>query len=106
MSKVIPESKKILFLPEDKAVELKPGATFLDLALKNRIPISHTCDGMGTCGTCLLRIEKGLENFGPRNEVEKEIADARDLPANERLACQNDAFAPAEVTVLNTEPVE
>lgn len=93
-------------MPEEKAVELRPEATFLELALKHRISISHTCDGMGTCGTCLIRFEKGAENLEPRNEVEQEIADARDLPANERLACQTTCFAPATVTVLNSEPVD
>lgn len=86
-------------------MKVKPEATFLDLALKNRIPISHTCEGMGTCGTCLIRFEEGAENLEPRNEVEQEIADARGLPANERLACQTTCFAPATVTVRNTEPV-
>lgn len=106
MPKEVPDSKKILYLPEEKAIEAKPHATFLELALKHRIPISHTCDGMGTCGTCLIRVEHGAEHLEQRNEVEQEIADSRNLPANERLACQTTCFAPATVTVLNTEPVE
>ncbi len=106
MPKLIPDSKLIQYLPEEKAVELRPEATFLELALKHRIPISHTCDGMGTCGTCLIRFDQGAENLEPRNEIEQEMADMRDLPANERLACQTTCFAPATVTVLNTDPVD
>ncbi len=106
MPKTTPDSKLIHYLPEEKAVEIRTEATFLELALKHRIPISHTCDGMGTCGTCLIRFDQGAEKLEPRNEIEQEIADARDLPANERLACQTTCFAPATVTVLNTEPVD
>lgn len=106
MPKDIPLSKLIHYLPEEKAVELRPEATFLELALKHRIPISHTCDGMGTCGTCVIRFDQGAENLEPRNEIEQEMADMRDLPANERLACQTTCFAPATVTVLNSDPVD
>lgn len=104
MPKVIPDSKLIQYMPEEKAVELRPETTFLELALKHRISISHTCDGMGTCGTCLIRFDQGAENLEPRNEIEQEMADMRGLPANERLACQTTCFAPAKVTVLNSDP--
>ncbi len=105
MPKAISDSKLIHYLPEEKAVEVRPEATFLELALKHRIPISHTCEGMGTCGTCLIRFDKGAENLEPRNEIEQEMADDRGLPANERLACQTTCFAPATVTVRNSDPI-
>ena len=52
------------------------------------IDISHSCGGMGTCGTCRIEIISGLEKLASRNDVENEMATDRGFAANERLACQ------------------
>lgn len=38
----------------------------------------------GSCGTCVISIESGMENLEPRNELEEDMG----LRDNERLACQ------------------
>ena len=55
------------------------------------IELNHSCGGMGTCGTCRVRILSSLESLGPlepRNEIEIEMANDRGFAENERLACQ------------------
>ena len=89
----------MVFWPDAKRVEIFEGETILETALRNRVEIEHSCGGMGSCGTCRVFVEKGLENFDARNEVEKEIADDRQFLPGERLACQNIVFQGLEVKV-------
>ena len=60
----------------------------LDVALRAGIEIDHTCGGFGTCGTCMVSVENGLEALAPREEIELDLAVGRGLGENERLACQ------------------
>jgi ferredoxin len=38
----------------------------------------------GSCGTCVIIIESGMENLAPMNDLESDMG----LKDNERLACQ------------------
>ncbi len=80
----------ITFLPEDLVVEAShKDASILQVALRAGLQIDHSCDGNGTCGTCLVTVECGLDLLGPRDPIEQEMADDRGFEANERLCCQN-----------------
>lgn len=76
-------------LPEGIIVQASQDQTILDCLLENKIEINHTCGGMGTCGTCRIFVQKGLEKLEPRNDIEEEIAIDREFAENERLSCQN-----------------
>ncbi len=76
-------------LPEQTDVHASQSQTILDALLQAQIDISHGCGGMGTCGTCRIYVEKGIESFAPRSEAEAEIAQQRQFTAKERLSCQN-----------------
>jgi len=85
----------ILTLVDEQDVErpfhCEQTCTVLEAALKNKIELNHSCGGMGTCGTCRVRILSSLESLGPlepRNEIEIEMANDRGFAENERLACQ------------------
>ncbi len=73
--------------------------TLLELALRTKIPIHHSCGGMGTCGTCRVIITKGGELLPPPNEVEIEMIKDRGFEHQERLACQIPATPGVEVEV-------
>jgi len=64
--------------------KIHPGLTILDIAQRNNIKINAECGGNGTCGKCVVRIEKGMENLSPLNNIEKKFK----LSNNERLSCQ------------------
>ena len=64
--------------------KIHPGLTILDIAQRNDIKINAECGGKGTCGKCVVRIEKGIENLSPLNNIEKKFK----LSNNERLSCQ------------------
>lgn len=63
---------------------IHPGLTILDVAQRNNIKINAECGGNGTCGKCIVRVEKGIDNLSPVNNLEKKFS----LSNNERLACQ------------------
>jgi len=64
--------------------KIHPGLTILDIAQRNNIKINAECGGNGTCGKCVVRIEKGMENLSPLNNIEKKF----NLSNKERLSCQ------------------
>ncbi|WII72760.1 2Fe-2S iron-sulfur cluster-binding protein [Bdellovibrio sp. 22V] len=81
--------KYITFLPDELIVPVgQKDESVLDVALRNGVNINHTCGGNGTCGTCLLWVEEGLEELHPRSELEAEMAMDRTFRKEERLACQ------------------
>jgi 2Fe-2S ferredoxin len=80
------KSTTILFEPMGKSVEIGRSQTVLQVALSNKIPIHHTCDGMGSCTTCRIFVLEG--DAGPRTNLEQDRADERGFAEDERLACQ------------------
>jgi 2Fe-2S ferredoxin len=78
----------ILFLPNKVSVQITNESSILEVALKNKIDLAHSCGGMGTCTTCRVYIESDIKNLPPRNETEAEMADSRGFAEQERLACQ------------------
>lgn len=90
--------KYISFLPDLKNVLVsQKDETVLDVAIRGKVPLNHTCGGHGTCGTCRVLVREGLDKIPPRNEIEAEIAMDRKFSASERLACQ---IAPVDGLVL------
>lgn len=78
------------FLPEEFVVYAShKTATILEAALDSGYELEHSCGGNGTCGTCLVIVEKGLEKMGHRDELEQEMANDRSFLPQERLCCQN-----------------
>ncbi|MES2964784.1 MAG: 2Fe-2S iron-sulfur cluster-binding protein [Bdellovibrionota bacterium] len=74
---------------EWKEIDFKgSGKSVLDVALENRLPLSHSCDGNATCGTCRIIVVSSEEPLEERGELEQEIADDRGFSDDERLACQ------------------
>lgn len=68
--------------------EEHPSPTVLEILLKAHIEISHSCGGMGTCGTCRIEVMSSSGGLATRNEVETDFAVERLFRDDERLACQ------------------
>jgi len=65
--------------------------SILDHARKLGVEIASECGGLGTCGRCVVRIEKGAEALNQKTDAERE----HNLGPDERLACQ--------ARILNTD---
>lgn len=73
--------------------------SLLELCIKHKIDINHSCEGMGSCGTCRVLIDEGLDGLPPRNEIEQEMADDRGFEPRERLACQLETLSGFSFTI-------
>ena len=89
------------FLPIERTVEIGRSPSVLDVALAHKIPLNHSCGGMGSCTTCRIHVKSDLTALEPRNEVEQEMADMKGFKEEERLACQ---LAPADGLVVEIPP--
>ena len=81
---------KIIYDTEDLDLKVSEGQSLLEACLKNKVPIDHSCEGMGSCGTCRVIVTKDVDKLPERNMVEQEMADDRSFHPEERLACQLD----------------
>lgn len=90
---------KNVFSFEDVEIPFDKNQTILDALLEAQQSIDHSCGGNGTCGTCRIIVQEGLEKLTPRNELEQEMAEDRGFEDYERLACQNQAIAGLKVRV-------
>ena len=86
-------------LPEQTDVHASHSQTILDALLEAQIDISHSCGGMGTCGTCRIHVENGIEKFAARTDLEAEIAQERNFTEKERLSCQNLALGQIQIRI-------
>ncbi len=78
---------KVRVEPMGLDLEAKDDESLLQLLLGHDIEISHSCGGMGSCGTCRVYVDKP-QKLPPRNELEKEMAETRSFTEKERLSCQ------------------
>ncbi len=81
----------IVISPSQQKLEFSPGQSILEILLKNRVNVDHSCDGNGSCGTCRIVVKQEPLTLDPRNEIEQEMATDRNFFQNERLACQTEA---------------
>ena len=72
-------------------VEVKPGLSVMEGAVKNNIPgIDADCGGACACATCHVYIEAAwTSKTGDRSEIEQSMLDfAENVRPNSRLSCQ------------------
>lgn len=96
----------VTFLP-DRKVSVGPKElerSLLDLAVRNKIPIGHSCGGGGSCGTCRVIVVEGLDRLEVRGEIEEAMATDRGFASHERLACQISPVVGLVVDVPLIEP--
>ena len=73
---------------DNKKISASRDSTILEATLEAKINHMHVCGGNARCSTCRVYVIEGLNNFLPRNEREKQIAEKLGFPENIRLACQ------------------
>lgn len=69
--------------------------TILDHARTLDIAVDAECGGLGTCGKCVVRVERGAEALSPRTAAEEDFH----LGHAERLACQASVVEAADLYV-------
>jgi len=75
----------------------EPGS-ILDIAVAHGVDIQHGCGGSGICGTCAVKIVRGMGNLSkPSDDETYTLRVALDDTRHMRLACQ--AVVRGDVTV-------
>jgi len=59
-------SYQLTLEPLGASIEVQPGQTLLDAALRQGVYIPHAC-GHGLCGTCKVQVSEGEVDHGPAN---------------------------------------
>lgn len=66
------------------------GSNFREVAQAQNLDVPFGCEN-GICSTCLIHIQSGKENIGPKTEQEEFTLDARGVAPEDmsvRLGCQ------------------
>ncbi len=83
---IAPAKVRITFLPDGKAYDTAVEQTVLTASRLAGVDLIAACGGLGSCGTCLVKIIEGDTNPVTSNELENLSADQ--VQDGLRLACQ------------------
>lgn len=83
----------IHFTRSGASAEGEVGDTILDVALREQVVIPHAC-GVGTCGTCRMRVKSGRYEAPPTDMLRK-----REVEEGYVLACQTRPQGDVEIDV-------
>jgi len=89
---------EVRFLPENKSVRTTRGANLLELARAACVEIESSCNGLGTCGKCLVRHVEGIVEEPHPDEVN--LLSSNSLASGIRLACRVKANGNAAFKIL------
>ena len=70
-------------------MEIEPGQSILEVALKNDINLHHNCGGVCACSTCHIYVQQGGDFLEELSDKEEDFIDRAVSPRiNSRLGCQ------------------
>ena len=81
----------ISFSGEEQTVDVKPGLSVMEGAVKHNIPgIDADCGGACACATCHVYVDEAwLPKTGEKSAMEESMLDfAENVEDNSRLSCQ------------------
>ncbi len=78
---------EVHFLLDDLVVRAPEGTPLQEIADRAGADLTFGCRN-GACGTCRVRVARGLENASPPGAEERDFLAALEAPADHRLACQ------------------
>ena len=87
----MPKITYIEFDGREHAVEVKPGLSVMEGAIKNNVPgIDADCGGACACATCHVYVDVAWrEKTGTASAMEESMLDfAENVEPNSRLSCQ------------------
>ncbi|WP_287588993.1 2Fe-2S iron-sulfur cluster-binding protein, partial [Candidatus Borrarchaeum sp.] len=95
----MPKYCKIVLQPSGRRGTFPCETNLLTAALELGEPIESLCGGKGSCGKCMVFINKGIENISDLTDIEKQILTEQEISQHYRLACMTKAIGDVEVTV-------
>jgi ferredoxin len=83
----LPGFVEVTFLLDDLVVRAPEGTPLQAIADHAGADLTFGCRG-GSCGTCRVRVVRGLENLSPATPEERDFLASLEAPPDHRLACQ------------------
>ena len=77
----------VTFKSDNKQAQANPGDMLMNIAQANNASIPFGCKN-GICGTCIIKVNKGMENLSPMEEKEKNTLAMFGAGPQNRLTCQ------------------
>lgn len=103
---------KVNFVKEKQEIEVPAGAILRDEAIKAGIEVhkgpfnSVNCKGHGLCGTCKVRVKKGMENLNPKTVLEQICFNLRPLGILAYIGYENELRLSCQVQVNDDCTIE
>ena len=93
---------------EKVSVDAKPGATVMEVARENDLPMLAACGGALACATCHVVLDEDwYAKLGEISEEEEDLLDtAHDLTNTSRLCCQIKVSDDIDGLVVSLTPME
>lgn len=85
--------------PGGAAIDVAAGETLFQAARREGWTWPTVCEGLGTCRTCYVTVQEGVEDCGPVRPLELEGLQAlgKQPDGRTRLACQLEVVGPVVV---------
>ena len=93
-------SPELRFLPDGPRVRAPEGASLRSVAEAAGADLVFGC-GTGTCGSCRVRVARGLECCSPPSREERDFLEALHAPPDHRLACRVQILGDLDVEILD-----
>ncbi len=78
---------KVKFIPSGKSVDIKPGETIYNAAVRAGMVFYDGCDGKKCCGSCRVKVLHGQNTVNKPSEQEKTTIEKYHFQKDERVAC-------------------
>ena len=92
------------FEPLSRRTFISPDKNFYELLLNSGIYIRSLCGGLGTCGKCRIRFQKGQKALIPPTQLELATFSTEELKNGWRLACQTRVDKTSLVALKEQDP--
>jgi ferredoxin len=79
---------RIRFLPSEKCVRVRAGASLHEAIALAGLPIASACGADGVCGRCAVSLRAGAEGVTPETQAEARVKRRNRVDPSDRLACR------------------
>ena len=78
---------KIIFKNNNQIITTDEETSLLRVSIRYKVGMPYKCGG-GICGTCVCKIEDGINNTNKLTKKELKLLSEEDIKSSKRLACQ------------------
>ena len=78
---------KIIFKNNNQIITTDEETSLLRASIRYKVGMPYKCGG-GICGTCVCKIEDGINNTNKLTKKELKLLTDEDIKSSKRLACQ------------------